>query len=92
MSKKELLQYRAAYNDGKCLINSSKIEDLSKTDEIKALKEAEERQNKYDILKSKELMRRSRAKSICRQQNKALLDQKHSASLTKQMKEKQSEF
>jgi hypothetical protein len=55
LSKKEVLQYRAAYNDGKCLINSAKIDEMAKTDEIRALIEAEERQIKYDNLKSKEL-------------------------------------
>ena len=75
--KKAELQYKAAYNDGKCLINSGKIEEMAKTDEIRALKEAEERQIRYDALKSKEQQERSRAKSICRQENKAQLDQKH---------------
>lgn len=92
LSKKETLQFRAAYIDGKCLINSKKIEDMAKTDEIRALKEAEDRQIKYDILKSRELLKRSRAKSICRQQNKDLVDKKHSVSLARTMKDRQSEF
>lgn len=40
LSHKEALQLRAAYADGKCLINPGKIEELAKTDEIKAFREA----------------------------------------------------
>lgn len=59
---------------------------MAKTDEIRALKEAEERQLKYDALKLQKESNRLRDKSICRQQNKAMIDQKHSRSLSKQMK------
>jgi hypothetical protein len=40
ISKKELLQYHAAYIGGKCLLSTSNIYQLSKIDEERAQREA----------------------------------------------------
>jgi len=43
VAMKDIMQYHAAYVGGKCLINTSNISDISKIDEIRAIKEAAER-------------------------------------------------
>ena len=63
---KEIMQYHAAYVGGKCLINTSNIGDISKIDEIRAVKEAAERQKKADDLKNQILAKKQKAQSVCR--------------------------
>lgn len=55
---KDIMQYHAAYVGGKCLINTSNINQLSQKDEQKALVEAAERQKKADELKNKVLAKK----------------------------------
>ena len=52
VAMKDIMQYHAAYVGGKCLINTSNISDISKIDEIRAIKEAAERQQKHDAMKN----------------------------------------
>ena len=66
VAMKDIMQYHAAYVGGKCLINTSNISDISKIDEIRAIKEAAERQKKADDLKNQILAKKQKAQSVCR--------------------------
>lgn len=92
VAQKEIMQYHAAYVGGKCLINTSNISDISKIDEMRAKKEAAERQKKADDLKNQILAKKQKAESVCRQQNLDGVQQKMSSSIRSTVREKQMKF
>ena len=69
LKKIEILQKKAAYVDGHCILNTRRLEDIARVDEKKAIREADERYKIYEAALINKQNKNRHQEQIANQQN-----------------------